>query len=106
MEIDIVEKHDNLLLERTEVKIKVKHTKESTPSRKELSAVIKENLGLKNEALVVDSLESHFGRDETMVFAKVYKTAEKARSIEADHILKRNNLWVDPKKKAAKSEGE
>ena len=29
MEIDIIEKHDNLLLERTEVKVKVKHTKEA-----------------------------------------------------------------------------
>jgi ribosomal protein S24E len=99
MEIDIVEKHDNILLERTEVKAKVKHTKESTPSRKDLSAALKETLQLKKEVLVVDSLVSHFGRDETEIFAKVYKTAEKARAVEAEHILKRNNLWEEPKKK-------
>ena len=99
MEIDIVEKHDNLLLERTEVKVKVKHTKEATPSRKELSAAIKDSLALKKEVLVVDSLETHFGRDETKVFAKVYKSIEKARAVEAEHILKRNNLWEEPKKK-------
>ena len=99
MEIDIVEKHDNILLERTEVKVMVKHTKESTPSRKEISAAIKESLALKNEVLVVDSLETHFGRDESKVFAKVYKDIEKARAVEAQHILKRNNLWQEPKKK-------
>jgi small subunit ribosomal protein S24e len=99
MEIDIVEKHDNILLERTEVKVKVKHPKEATPSRKDLTAALRESLELKKEVLVVDSLESHFGRDETKIFAKVYKTIEQARSVEAEHILKRNNLWEEPKKK-------
>ena len=99
MEIDIVEKHDNILLERTEVKVKVKHPKEATPSRKVISEALKEALGLKKEVLVVDSMESHFGRDETELFAKVYKTLEKARYIEEDHILKRNGLWEEPKKK-------
>ncbi|MGA1872294.1 MAG: 30S ribosomal protein S24e [Thermoplasmatota archaeon] len=99
MEIDILEKHDNLLLERTEVKVKVKHTKEATPSRKEISAALKETLGLKKEVLVVDSMVSRFGRDETELFAKVYKTIEKARSVESNHILKRNGLWEQPQKK-------
>jgi small subunit ribosomal protein S24e len=99
MEIDILEKHDNILLERTEVKVKVKHMKEATPSRKDLSAALKESLGLKKEVLVLDTLESHFGRNETELFAKVYKTIEKARAVEAEHILKRNNLWEEPKKK-------
>ena len=99
MEIDIVEKHDNLLLERTEVKARVKHQKTATPSRKELKEALKEGLGLKKDVLVVDSLENHFGKDETYIFAKVYKTIEQARAIEADHILKRNGLWEEPKKR-------
>jgi small subunit ribosomal protein S24e len=99
MEIDILEKHDNLLLERTEVKAKVKHPKESTPSRKDLKAALTEGLGLKKEVLVVDSLETHFGRHETNIFAKIYKSAEKAREVEADHILKRNGLFEEPKKR-------
>lgn len=102
MEIDILEKHDNILLERTELKIKVKHAKGSTPSRKDLSSALSEVLGLKKEVLVVDSMVNRFGRDETELMARVYKNVEKARSVEEDHILKRNGLWEEPKKKDGK----
>ncbi|MFW3145428.1 MAG: 30S ribosomal protein S24e [Thermoplasmatota archaeon] len=103
MEIDVLEKHDNLLLERTEVKARIKHPKETTPGRKALSDAMRENLGLKKEVVIVDSMETHFGKDETMIFVKVYKSIEKAREIEAVHMLKRNGLWEEPKKK---KEGE
>jgi ribosomal protein S24E len=63
MEIDIVRKNDNLLLERTEVDFTVKHSKESTPSRKDLSEALREELMLKKEILVVDSFGSEFGRE-------------------------------------------
>ncbi|MBN1390831.1 MAG: 30S ribosomal protein S24e [Candidatus Thermoplasmatota archaeon] len=102
MDIDILEKHDNILLERTEVKVRVKHTKEPTPSRKDLTSALKDTLGLKNEVIVVDSLVNRFGRDETELMVRVYRTTEKARSVEGDHILKRNGLWEEPKKKGGK----
>ena len=60
MEIDIIEKHDNLLLERTEVRLIAKHPKESTPSRKVLKDSIVEALGLKKEVLVIDTIDSEF----------------------------------------------
>lgn len=99
MEIEIVEKSDNVLLERTEVKAKATHNKESTPARKAVSEALKETLGLKKEVLVVDTVDSSFGKSVSMVFAKVYKNMETARKVEADHVLKRNGLWQEPKKK-------
>lgn len=99
MEIEILEKSDNVLLERTEVKAKVEHPKEATPARKALSEALKESLGIKKEVLVVDNIDSSFGKHESIVFAKIYKKVETAREVEADHILKRNNLWQEPKKK-------
>jgi small subunit ribosomal protein S24e len=99
MEIEIVEKHDNILLERTEVKAKAQHPKESTPARKVISEALKEVLGLKKEVLVVDSVDSSFGKNESSIFAKIYKNVESARKVEARHILKRNGLWQEPKKK-------
>ncbi len=99
MEIEILEKSDNVLLERTEIKAKVKHPKEATPARKALSDALKEALGLKKEVLVVDNVGSSFGKNESMLFAKVYKKAETARKVEAKHVLKRNGLWQEPKKK-------
>ncbi len=98
MEIDIVEKHDNLLLERTEFRLLAKHPKSATPKRKELKDALSEALDVKKGVLVIDTIESEFGREQTKIFAKLYKNIEKARTIEEDHILKRNGLFEEKKK--------
>jgi small subunit ribosomal protein S24e len=98
MDIDIIEKHDNLLLERTEVRLLAKHPKEATPKRKELKDAITEALGISKEIIVIDLIESEFGKEQTKVFAKVYKDVDTARKIENDHILKRNHLYQEKKK--------
>ncbi len=98
MEIDIVEKHDNLLLERTEFRLLAKHPKGATPKRKELKDALSEALDVKKGVLVIDTIESEFGREQTKIFAKLYKNIEKARTIEEDHILKRNGLFEEKKK--------
>ena len=98
MDIEIIEKHDNLLLERTEVRLLAKHPKEPTPKRKELKEAIIEALGLAKETLVIDKVKSEFGKEETKIYAKVYKKVEIARKIENDHILKKNALFEEKKK--------
>ncbi len=99
MDIEILEKHDNLLLERTEVRLLAKHPKEATPKRKELKEAITEALGISKETIVIDVVESEFGKGETKIYAKVYNKVEIARKIENDHILKRNSLYEGKKKK-------
>ncbi len=98
MEIEVTEKHDNLLLERTEVRLIVKHPKEATPKRKEVRDAIVETLDVKKGVLVIDSMEPEFGKNQTQIFLKVYANVEKARAIENDHILKRNGLFEEKKK--------
>jgi small subunit ribosomal protein S24e len=101
MDIEVTEKHDNLLLERTEVRLIAKHPKEATPKRKELKDAIMETLDVKKGVLVIDTMDSEFGKNETKVFLKVYANVEKARAIENDHILKRNGLFEEKKKQEA-----
>lgn len=98
MEIDIVRKNDNTLLERTEVDFTVKHTKEKTPSRKDLSEALREALMLKKEILVVDSFGSEFGKGASKGKARIYKDLEQAKKVEDDYLLKRNNLAQEEKK--------
>ncbi len=98
MEIEVTEKHDNLLLERTEVRLVAKHPKEATPKRKELKDAIMESLDVKKGVLVIDSMNSEFGKNQTEVFLKVYANADKARAVENVHILKRNGLYQEKKK--------
>lgn len=99
MEIDVIKKHDNKLLERVEVDFVVKHPKESTPQRKAISETLREILALKKEILIVGSFSSEFGKGESKGNAKVYKTLEKAKAVEEDYMLKRNGLKTEEEKK-------
>jgi small subunit ribosomal protein S24e len=101
MEIEVLEKHDNVLLERTEIRLLVKHTKEKTPSRKELSEALKDVLGMKKETLIIDSVDSEFGMDRSKVYVKLYRDLQRAKDVEEDHTLIRNGLMEKKKKKTA-----
>jgi len=104
MEIEIVSKKENQLLERTEVEFKAVHVKEGTPQREvvreKLSAIMK----APKERVIVDAMDSEFGKTETVGYAKVYKTKEAAMKYEREHVLVRNKLKEKvkvEKKKAA-----
>jgi small subunit ribosomal protein S24e len=92
MEIEIVSKNENQLLERLELKFKALHPNEGTPNRE--------------ERVVVDWMRSEFGRNETVGYAKAYKTKDAAMKYEREHVLVRNKLKekvkVDKKAGAAK----
>jgi len=108
MEIEIVAKKENELLERTEVTFKATHAKEGTPERdtvrEKLSAVLK----APKDRIIVDSMTSEFGRMETVGSAKVYKSKDAAMKYEREHILVRNKLKEKEKveKKAAEKPKE
>ena len=101
MEIDVLEKHDNLLLERTEFRLLAKHPKTGTPKRKELKDALSEALDVKKGVLVIDTIDSEFGKEETRIYAKLYKDIEKARAVENEYILKRNGLFQEKKKEGS-----
>jgi small subunit ribosomal protein S24e len=97
MEIEIVSKKENQLLERTEVMFKATHSKEGTPQRDAVRDKIASLLKVPKDRVVVDSMKSEFGRMETVGYAKAYKSKEAAMKFEREHILIRNKL----KEKAA-----
>lgn len=92
MEVEIVSKNENQLLERTEVKFKATHLKEGTPQRDAVRDKIASLLKVPKERVVVDSMNSEFGRMETFGYAKAYKSKEAALKFEREHILVRNKL--------------
>ena len=103
MEIEIVNKVENELLDRTEVTFKAVHPKEGTPQREAVREKISSLLKAPKERVIVDSMNSEFGKMETMGYAKVYKTKEAAMKYEREHVLVRNKLKekVKVEKKAA-----
>lgn len=103
MEVEIVSKDENKLLERTEVKFKATHVNDGTPKREDIRDKIASLMKVQKERVIVDSMQSEFGRMETYGYAKVYESKEAAMKYEREHILVRNKLKekAAPVKKAA-----
>jgi small subunit ribosomal protein S24e len=105
MEVEIVSKKENILLDRTEVKFKAVHPKEGTPQRDVIRDKLVSLLKASKERVIVDAMNSEFGKTETVGYAKVYKTKEAAMKYEREQILVRNKLKekvkVEKKKAAA-----
>ena len=92
MEIEIVSKKENELLDRTEVTFKASHPKEGTPQREAVREKLASMLKAAKERVIVDAMDSAFGKMETVGYAKVYKTKESAMRYEREHVLVRNKL--------------
>jgi small subunit ribosomal protein S24e len=103
MEVEIVDKKENQLLDRTEVTFKASHAKEGTPQREAVREKLASMLKATKERVIVDSMDSEFGKSETFGYAKVYKNKEAAMKFEREHVLVRNKLKekVKVEKKAA-----
>jgi len=102
MDIEILSKEENALLNRIEVEFKVVHEGKQTPKRSEVKDMVATLLKASKDVLVIDHMESSYGKGESIGYAKVYKTADDCQKVEPDHILKRNNLFKE--KKADKKE--
>lgn len=100
MEVEIVSKKDNVLLDRTEIKFKILHPKEGTPKREDVRDKLSSAVKAPKERVIVDAMGSEFGRTVTVGYAKVYRTKEAAVKYEREQILVRNKL----KEKKAKAE--
>ncbi len=101
MEIEVVTKKENEVLDRVEVRFKAVHTKEGTPKREDVRQKLAALLKAPAERVVVDSMDSEFGKTETMGYAKVYKTKEAVMKYERAYVLVRNKLKEKKVKKKA-----
>src|SRR5712664_111372 len=102
MQLEVLQRKENPLLKRVEVRFKATHKAEPTPTRDALRAFLAKELKATKDIVVIDFQASTFGRYETVGEAKVYKSKEEALAVERKHILVRNKL-IEPevKKEAA-----
>ena len=61
MEIDILEKKENKLLDRTEIKFNCVYDGKATPKLLDVKNKLVAMLNTKKELIVVDSIQPHFG---------------------------------------------
>ena len=103
MELEIVSKKENPLLERTELEVLAHHTGSPTPTRDEMRQQVAAAMKSKKDVVLVDHMESSFGQGLTRGYVKVYKTKEAAMAIEREPIKRRNaagGAATAPKKQA------
>ena len=91
MDIQVIEAKNNTILNRRELVFKVIHD-ESTPTRKSVVEKLAATQNSKVGLVYVDSLKTEFGKRETIGYAKIYETAERAKQIERAHIIERNTF--------------
>jgi len=103
MEIEIQSKTNNPLLKRTEVHFVIHHASEGTPKRELVRSELAEKMNVKKETVMVNFMKSSFGSNETVGYAKVYKSVKEVKSGEQKYVLRRNNV-IAPKKPAKEKE--
>ena len=99
MEIEINEKKNNPLFNRTEVHFTINHEGEGTPNREIIRSEIADKLNVKKENIIINNIYSSFGVQKSKGYAKIYTNPKKAESIERKYILKRNKVDGKEKKK-------
>ena len=91
MDIKVIEERENPILKRREVTFKVEHDG-PTPSRMSIIDKIAATMDSKPGLVIVDSMKSEFGKRETIGYAKIYETEERAKEVERLYVIKRNAL--------------
>jgi small subunit ribosomal protein S24e len=92
MEVKIVSTKENPLLKRKEVDFRVEQgPKGRTPPRLEVKKAIAAELKINEELVFVKKMQTKTGTHTAVGFANAYETAEQAKLIEPEYIIKRNS---------------
>lgn len=92
MKVQIESKRDNPLLERTEVQFSAEHAGEPTPTRDAVRTAIASVLGAPKERVIIDNMETEYGKGVSVGYAKAYASNEALQKTERRYILVRHGL--------------
>lgn len=90
MEIKILSKKENPLLNRTEIEFEVDYPSEGTPNLLEVKHKIVALEDASNDLLVVDNMKPSYGATKAVGLAKVYDSVEKLQEIEPKSVIAKN----------------
>ena len=99
MDINVNEKIENPLLNRTEIHFDCIYQGEATPKILDVKNRLVALLDVNKNLLVVDKVKPSYGEGKADGYAKLYDSEENLNKIEMDHVVQKN-------KEAAKEEKE
>ncbi|MEM0449472.1 MAG: hypothetical protein QW520_06600 [Methanomassiliicoccales archaeon] len=92
MKVQVESKKENPLLERIEVRFIAEHFGEPTPNRDTVRAAIASALGKNKETVIIDNMETEYGKGMSVGYAKVYSSLETVKKTESRAMLVRHGL--------------
>ena len=101
MEIKILEKTENPLLNRTEIKFECEYLAEGTPNLLDVKHKLVALEDSSNDLLVVDNMKPSYGATKAVGLAKVYDSVEKLQEIEPKAVIAKNE---EPEEEPAEEE--
>jgi small subunit ribosomal protein S24e len=104
MKVEVVEKTQNPLLQRTEIRFKVDHAGGPTPKRLDVRAQLASQLGVPEELVVIEKLASLHGQPVASGIARAYSSKERLEELEPKYLLvrgmpKEKKVEVKPEEK-------
>ena len=95
MKMEITQQKENPLQKRVEVYFTLDHNGESTPGRNAVAEAVAKEMKSKRDCVVVDNIESVYGKGMSKGYAKVYENKEAALEFDREYLLKRNEIEAD-----------
>jgi small subunit ribosomal protein S24e len=99
MDINIKNKKENKLLNRTEVEFEVSY-ESSTPSRQQVIQKLAALLKVKSNLVILSELRSDFGNKKAKAKANIYVDEETMQDIEREYLIKRSHKEESKKEEA------
>ena len=90
MEINVNEKIENPLLNRTEIYFDCTYQGDATPTVMEVKNRLVATLNVDKNLLVVHNLKPSYGEGKANGYAKLYDSEENVAKIEREHVIKKN----------------
>ncbi len=103
MEIKIIERKENPLLNRTEIKFECEYPAEGTPKLLDVKHKLVALEDSSNDLLVVDNMKPSYGVPTAVGLAKIYDSIEKLNEIETESVINKNE---EPEEEPAEEEAE
>lgn len=95
MEIDIIAKTENSVLDRTEIDFECVYQGEATPKILEVKSKLVAILDANKNLLIVDNIQPSYGEGKAKGYAKIYNSEDSLNKIETKHIIAKNQEVVE-----------
>lgn len=89
VEVEIEHEEENELMNRREMRLKVNHDGEATPTRASVTDEVANIANAKKGNIVIAKIDTEFGKEESIVQARVYDDEESLKKYDREYFKER-----------------